>query len=205
MVTTAARVATRKYLGDTNLPAVFTFFSIDLLPTASAQHCGRIGILGERCGNYLIQHCDLLIVLGCRLTKAHVGYNPDLFAPAATIVAIDIDQDELDKDIVPVAHKLHCDIEEFYDHTPVAPAPSVEWLAECGLRRRLWLGDLPPAPSDDAHGICQYRLVAALGPACAGTPTTFVACAGSVVILPSLSYATSSGMDSPAVFAVTIP
>ena len=169
-----------KYILENNLPSVFTFFSFDIIPTNSYLHCGRIGILGERCGNYLIQNCDLLLILGCRATKAHVGYNPKIFAPNAKIIHVDMDQTELNKQCIKIDIAVHSTIENFLKQTAgFIPNVSHKWMEECKHRRKQWLCDLPPAMP---HGkISQYHFLNQLTKITSKKPTNYIACAGSLI------------------------
>jgi acetolactate synthase I/II/III large subunit len=176
------REQVREFVSLSKIPTICSWFAMDVIPTDSAEHCGRIGILGERCGNYLVQHCDLLIVLGCRLTKAHAGYRPDMFAPGANIVVVDIDKDELLKTVVNITLPIHADVGSFIDSYIQHPVPSSQWLDVTAAARASWLGDCPAsAPLTTVHNICQYALVASVGRARSDSRTTYIACSGSLV------------------------
>ena len=53
--------------------------------------------MGDRAGNFAVQNCDFLLVLGCRLNIRQISYNWDSFARAAFKVMVDIDKAELGK------------------------------------------------------------------------------------------------------------
>lgn len=174
------RTIVRNFIETKNLPSVFTFFSFDMLPTSHRLHCGRIGILGERCGNYLIQHCDLLLVLGCRLTKAHVGYIPSIFSPQAKIIHIDNDITELNKNILNIDVKICNTIENFINEMDnIMPNISKQWSNECNLRREMWLCDLPPIIPE--RKMSQYHLIDKIGKLNYEFSTNYIACAGSLI------------------------
>lgn len=72
------------------VPFVTTFLGVDLLPE-HRLNIGRIGIKGTRAGNFALQNCDKLLVLGSCLNTSHVGYLPETFAGGSEIFSVDID------------------------------------------------------------------------------------------------------------------
>ena len=90
--------------------------SIDLIPTAHPNYCGRGGIMGDRAGNFAVQSSDLILSLGCRLSIRQVGYNWETWAPEARVIIVDIDPAELKKPT------LHVDVPVCADVRDVIPA-----------------------------------------------------------------------------------
>ena len=64
----------------------------------SERYTGMIGMHGTKASNYGVSQCDLLIALGARFSDRVIG-NPNKFASNAKILHIDIDADEIDKNI----------------------------------------------------------------------------------------------------------
>ena len=79
---------------ENNIPTLLTWSAIDLLPTDDIDNFGRPGVQGQRAANFIIQNCDLLIVLGSRLSLLQTGFSRKDFAPHAHIIHIDIDPSE---------------------------------------------------------------------------------------------------------------
>lgn len=79
------------------IPTLLSWSGIDILPYNHPFNFGNSGLYGQRCANFIVQNCDLLIVLGSRLALPQTGYNIDNFAPKAKIVMINNDEDELKK------------------------------------------------------------------------------------------------------------
>lgn len=96
-----------------NIPVVLSRGGIDVFPSESALFVGRPGAYGDRASHYAIQNCDFLLILGSRLSISTIGYYPKKFAENAEKYMIDIDQKELDRDDVPVNHKLCVDLSQF--------------------------------------------------------------------------------------------
>lgn len=80
-----------------HLPCVLTWGGADLLPATDPLNRGRVGVCGPRGGNFALQHSDLIIALGTRLSQMITGGKQNLFAPQAKKVMVDIDREELDK------------------------------------------------------------------------------------------------------------
>lgn len=59
---------------------------------------GMIGMHGSQASNMAVDSCDLLIAVGCRFSD-RVALDPASFAKQATIVQIDIDRSEINKNV----------------------------------------------------------------------------------------------------------
>jgi acetolactate synthase I/II/III large subunit len=80
-----------------NLPAILTWSAVDLLEETHPNNYGRSGVQGQRSSNFIVQNCDLLIVMGSRLSLLQTGYSRKDFVPHAKIIHIDIDPSETNK------------------------------------------------------------------------------------------------------------
>ena len=78
------------------VPSVFTWNALDLLPYDHPFNIGRPGVVAARASNFAVQNCDLLISIGARLDNIVTAYNLKGFARAARKVIVDVDQEELD-------------------------------------------------------------------------------------------------------------
>lgn len=74
---------------------------------------GTSGASGSRGGNFILQNCDVLLVLGCRLGFKQTGFNFENFAPNAKIIMVDIDPAELEKPNLRLYKRVQCDLPEF--------------------------------------------------------------------------------------------
>ena len=63
---------------------------------------------GQRAANFIVQNCDLLIVLGSRLALPQTGYNFDEFVREGKIIIIDIDTPQFPLDKVDKYFKVDC-------------------------------------------------------------------------------------------------
>jgi acetolactate synthase-1/2/3 large subunit len=87
----------KQFIEQHNLPTILTWSAVDLLEETHSNNYGRSGVQGQRSANFIIQNCDLLIVMGSRLSLLQTGYSRKDFAPHAKIVHIDIDPTETNK------------------------------------------------------------------------------------------------------------
>ena len=87
---------------------------IDIVNYNHSLNIGTIGMKGSRAGNFALQNCDYLVILGCSLNNTHIGYDPDLFANKAYKIMIDIDDNESKKGFVNLNEFYNCDISSIF-------------------------------------------------------------------------------------------
>jgi acetolactate synthase-1/2/3 large subunit len=85
------------WLDSQGLPFVSSWSGMSYFNHEHPTYCGHIGVYGNRGANYLLQNSDTLLVLGSRLDNRQRSGNPKQFAPAAKVLVIDIDAEELKK------------------------------------------------------------------------------------------------------------
>lgn len=117
-----------------DIPFVTTFNGFDMIPSNHKNFVGRIGTIGQRCGNFALQNADLVICLGTRNNIRQVSYNFENFAKNAYKISVDIDEAELDKPTVRPDLKINADLAEFlpeFDKTlnpDILKNMSSDWL-----------------------------------------------------------------------------
>jgi acetolactate synthase-1/2/3 large subunit len=100
----------KEILEKTQIPVVASWLGKDIINNDNPLYVGDIGILGERPANFAIQKCDLLIVLGCRLTITQIGYDYKNFSKESYKIMVDIDNNEIEKKIINIDLKIHEDL-----------------------------------------------------------------------------------------------
>jgi acetolactate synthase-1/2/3 large subunit len=155
----------KKFLEKYKIPVVVTFHGTDLIESNDPLYVGKIGLIGDRAGNFAIQNSDLLISLGCRMAQGIVGYNKDTFARKAKIIYIDNDENELEKENVNYTLKTNMDLNLFFDNydnndnkednEDIAKNYS-QWVEKCNHWKKKWQFELPPNVLDDSKGINPY-------------------------------------------------
>lgn len=122
------------------IPVVTSRGGIDVCTTNSPLFVGRPGAYGDRASHFAIQNCDLLFILGSRLSVSTIGYYPNRFAYGATKIMVDIDEKELAKDDVPIQLKICCDLRAFLkkllaEERDAFFANRTEWLDFCANKK----------------------------------------------------------------------
>lgn len=95
------------------IPVQTTWKSIDLLEEEHPLYVGHPGIMGDRGANFILQSCDLLIILGSRLDSSVTAFNHSNFGKNAKKIMIDIDEHEINKMQMDIEVKVVCDVKDF--------------------------------------------------------------------------------------------
>lgn len=99
----------RKIAAMADIPVCHSMMGAGVMPYDDPLNLGMIGMHGTVAANRAAEDCDLLIASGVRFPD-RVALSPKKFAPNATIVHIDADRSELNKNVkVDVA--LRCDVQ----------------------------------------------------------------------------------------------
>lgn len=109
--------AFKKLLEKLKIPFVTTFCGMDQISYDHSNFAGRIGILGQRSGNFALQNADCVLCLGSRNSIFQISYNYENFAKNAYKIIIDIDPAELEKPTLIPDLKIHADLKKFYSFT----------------------------------------------------------------------------------------
>lgn len=138
---------------------VATAWTHDTIESSHPLFAGRPGTIGTRSGNFALQACDLLLVLGSRLNIRQTSYNFASFAKNAKIIQVDIDRAETQKPIVAPHQALIADLRDFVPAlaqaaslAPIAQEPSAwaRWIQERKARYPL-VGTHQRAVQDDGR------------------------------------------------------
>ena len=142
------------FLQKYKIPVVVTFHGTDLIETDNPLYCGKIGLIGDRSGNFSLQNCDLLISFGCRMSQGIIGYRSDWFARDAKIIYIDNDQNELEKTNLNYHLKVNMDLNLFFDNYNFFGKEYSLWIDKCLHWKNKWLFETPDL--SDEKGINPY-------------------------------------------------
>lgn len=96
-----------------NIPVLSTFCGMDIMPSNHNLYAGRIGNLGQRAGNIILQESDLILCLGTRNSIFSVSYNYENFGKNAYKIGVDIDNAELNKKTVRFDISVNSDLKDF--------------------------------------------------------------------------------------------
>jgi len=93
----------RKFIETLDAPVGSTIMGGGACPGDHPLFTGMVGMHGSHASNLAVSECDLLIAIGCRFSD-RVATDPASFAHGATIVHIDIDRAEIDKNVLTDHH-----------------------------------------------------------------------------------------------------
>ncbi len=96
-----------------NIPVLTTFNGFDVIASDHPLYMGRIGSIGQRAGNFVLQNADLVLFLGTRNNIRQVSYNWESFARKAKKIVVDIDEAELRKPTLKADIAVCADLKDF--------------------------------------------------------------------------------------------
>ncbi|TCD01955.1 thiamine pyrophosphate-binding protein [Pedobacter frigidisoli] len=121
------------------VPSLVTWAGIDMIDSYHPLVYGRAGTYGQRCGNFVVQNCDLLICIGTRMAISQIGYEINELAREADIAVVDIDKYELEKYTDRYKYSINADAKDFITELLAQPlegeSKNVEWVAQCDAYR----------------------------------------------------------------------
>ena len=121
------------------IPALVTWAGIDMIDSNHSLVYGRAGTYGQRCANFVLQNCDLLICVGTRMAISQVGYDITELARGADIAVVDIDKSELLKYKHRYSVMINADATNFIETLLRKPyherGKFSKWVEHCDLFR----------------------------------------------------------------------
>ena len=97
------------------IPVLLTWKAIDFMEEQHPLFAGRPGGVGQRGANFTQQNSDFFISIGARLDHGQTAYQHKFFAREATKVIVDIDEHEINKLEMDIAHPMVIDAGEFIE------------------------------------------------------------------------------------------
>lgn len=119
-----------KFAKKTHIPVLTTMNAVDL--AQDDIRIGFIGTYGNRVSNMIMMEADLVISLGARLGLRQIGHHKEYFAPHAKLIRVDIDQNELSRNIKDDEEKHLMDAADYMKGLLQKDIPDYsEWFAKC--------------------------------------------------------------------------
>lgn len=106
----------RKFANKLGVPVVGGALQADIMCNKSSIYYGTSGNVGARCGNFILQNADLIIVIGNSLSFKQTGFKQEAFASNAKIIMLDIEPDEAKKPGLHVDEFYKVDLKSFFDN-----------------------------------------------------------------------------------------
>lgn len=92
-----AQEALCRFAEDNQIPMLLTWKAVDFLDYDHPLNFGSPGIMGCRSANFIVQNCDLLLIIGSRLEPSITAFNSANFGTNAKKIMVDIDEAEIRK------------------------------------------------------------------------------------------------------------
>ena len=108
-ITRKTAESTSKALRELGIPVMTTWNAADRIHFDEPHYVGRPNTWGERSANIILRQADCIVALGTRLGIQQTGFNWQEFGRDATIVQVDLDRAELNKEHPRVAVKIEGD------------------------------------------------------------------------------------------------
>jgi len=139
---TGARDSLVKFAEDNQIPMLLTWKTIDFLDYDHPLNFGSPGIMGSRYANFIVQNCDLLLILGCRLEPSVTAFNSAGFGKHAKKMMVDIDKTEILK-VARIDVPVVADAGEFLRaldsrRSEITVADRQPWLSYCREMKSLY-------------------------------------------------------------------
>ena len=142
-----------------DVPAVFARMGFDTLPYGTEYNMGVIGNHGNRMGNFTLQNADLVVSIGSRLGINAVGYSYELFARAAKVIVVDIDENEHKKNTVRIDKFIHADAKALMDYLlKKDKLVHRKWMDWCKTVKQKY-PTCPKEKYNDINGVSQYAFL----------------------------------------------
>ena len=152
----------RNFVEKYNIPFVTNFLTRDLIEYDHPRNIGMWGIKGNRAANFAVQNSDCLIILGSSMNVTHIGYDEKSFSPHSKKIMIDIDDNELKKDIFKVDYPIVGNVKDFLEIAQNNTADSWDldqWADKCLHWKKKWPIYDPAIHRDDTGGINLYEII----------------------------------------------
>lgn len=89
-----------EFVEKVDAPVCDTLMGKGAFPGNHCRYVGMLGMHGTKTANLSVSECDVLVVIGSRFSDRVVTGKAELFAKNATIIQIDVDEAEINKNVV---------------------------------------------------------------------------------------------------------
>lgn len=118
------------FVQKTHIPVLTTMNAVDM--AQDDIRIGFIGTYGNRISNMILATADLVVSVGARLGLRQIGHIRERFAPHAKLIRVDIDQNELSRNIKDDEEKHLMDAADFIRNLLKKDIPDYkEWFSKC--------------------------------------------------------------------------
>ncbi|MDE6851023.1 MAG: biosynthetic-type acetolactate synthase large subunit [Lachnospiraceae bacterium] len=90
----------QEFVKKVDAPVADTLMGKGAFPGTDDYYVGMLGMHGTKTANLSVSECDTLVVIGSRFSDRVVTGNSEHFAKNATIIQIDVDEAEINKNVI---------------------------------------------------------------------------------------------------------
>lgn len=148
----------REFAEKYQIPMLLTWKTADFLDYNHPLNFGFPGIMGSRFANFIVQNCDLLLILGSRLDPSLTAFKSADFGRNAFKIMIDIDPAEIKK-IGNIDLRIVADIKEAIgaiSQMPISLPEHANWLTYCTQTKDRYPVVCNVAAADEAVDLYQF-------------------------------------------------
>lgn len=126
-----------KFAEKVDAPVCCSLMGLGSIPASHRLNMGNIGMHGTYATGMATDKCDLIIACGARFSDRVAG-NPKKFGSQATIIHIDIDENEIDKNVITDTHIIG-DVKEILEilTNHIEKQNHTQWLVQL----EIWKGE----------------------------------------------------------------
>lgn len=106
----------REFVKRYQIPVVNSRMGIDTIASDSEYFIGRCGNHGSRPSHFAIQTCDVMLILGSRLSPNTTGYDVDKFSGQSYKILVEVDGSESEKYGLVINEKAVMDLGDFLQY-----------------------------------------------------------------------------------------
>ncbi|CDB90425.1 thiamine pyrophosphate-requiring enzyme [Clostridium sp. CAG:253] len=124
----------KKFCENIKIPIIGGALRADINYNGEKLYYGLSGMIGPRCGNFILQKSDLILVLGNSLSTNQTGFNVEKFAKNAEIIMVDAQKDEAKKPGLHVNLLINASLRDFFDkfnNKNIKYSASEKWINYC--------------------------------------------------------------------------
>lgn len=162
MKSSGAEEEVHEFVDRTGIPVMATWRALDFMGTEEEGFVGSPGLQAPRYSNLILQHCDLLLVLGSRLDNMITAFNEEHFAYRAEKIIVDIDEKEITKLAMKNVYPVPSDVKEYMGvlleviKQNKLDADWEKWRSACSRMKERF--PLLQEPQDNQEGVDLYKV-----------------------------------------------
>ncbi len=130
-----SRELINKVIDKLQIPVVTSMIAVDVIEYNHPLNFSFIGAYGTRYSNLILSQSDLIITMGSRLDIRQTGSNTKEFAKNATILRLDIDENEfsnmINSNTINLKVSLHYFLKSLLDSETLVSHNHYSWLKQC--------------------------------------------------------------------------